>query len=150
MLTSAFRAALVKKFKIETLSWKLYNQYIEILKSNFFYIKFINCFLFWILNKYAKDTCWPDPIFLLGEMLDLVEHAKLLRNNKLRFKVDRERYPYFLEKLHTTKSFSYSLLLLLYKPLFISQKTLLLFIHNTIHPNTNLFLHNQRHYVRNE
>ena len=47
MLTSANALkALVKKLKVETLSWILCIQHIEKLKSNFFYKFFSNCFLF--------------------------------------------------------------------------------------------------------
>jgi len=45
MLTSALRA-FDKKFKIETLFCDFCIQYIETSKSNFFYIKVINCFQF--------------------------------------------------------------------------------------------------------
>jgi hypothetical protein len=45
MLTSAIRA-LDKKLKVVTLSWKLCIQLIEIVKNNFFYMKFHNYFLF--------------------------------------------------------------------------------------------------------
>lgn len=52
MLTSASDLkALVKKFKVETLSWILCFQHIEKLKSNLFYKKFSNCFLFLFFNK---------------------------------------------------------------------------------------------------
>ena len=43
MLISAL-VALVNKIKMETLHRELCNQYIETLKSNLIYIKFINCF----------------------------------------------------------------------------------------------------------
>jgi hypothetical protein len=45
MLTSVLRA-LDKKLKVVILSWKLCIQLIEIVKSNFFYMKFHNYFLF--------------------------------------------------------------------------------------------------------
>lgn len=47
MLTNASALkALVKKLIVETLSWKLCIQDIEKSKSNFFYKKISNCFLF--------------------------------------------------------------------------------------------------------
>jgi hypothetical protein len=45
MLTSALRA-LYKKFKVEILFWDLCIEHIEASKSNFFYMKAINCFRF--------------------------------------------------------------------------------------------------------
>jgi len=42
---------IVKKSKDEVLSWKWCIQHIESLKSNFFFIKLISYFYFWILNK---------------------------------------------------------------------------------------------------
>ena len=45
MLSSALRI-FYKKFKMETLSWDLCIEHIEISKSNFSYIKVINCFYY--------------------------------------------------------------------------------------------------------
>jgi len=50
MLTSALRE-FDKKFKVQILSWDLWIQHIETSKSNFFYMKIINCFHFLIHNK---------------------------------------------------------------------------------------------------
>ena len=59
MLKSALRV-FVKKFKMETLSWKLCIQHIKTTKSNFIYLNFINHFRFWILNKCPGHLlAWP-------------------------------------------------------------------------------------------
>jgi len=46
-----FYSTIDKKFKGEILSLNLCIHHIETSKSNFIYVKIINCFYFWILNK---------------------------------------------------------------------------------------------------